>query len=292
MIAPTFSFDAIGTHWQIEINDFLSEEERDSLLNKIKERIESFDKAYSRFREDSLVTEMSRNTGVYRLPVDADMLFSHYKKFYDVTDGRVTPLIGDVLSDAGYDAKYSLIQSKPLTAPLLWDDVLEYQYPNLIMKKTAMLDFGAGGKGYLIDIVASLLEKEGISTYCIDAGGDILTRGGQPLIIGLEDPNDSSKVIGKVALSNQSIAGSAGNRRVWGEFHHIIDPVTLQSPKHILGLWVIADTTILADLLATALFFISPEELSKQFDFEFMIVNPDYSVITSDGFSAELFSDA
>jgi thiamine biosynthesis lipoprotein len=179
-----------------------------------------------------------------------------------------------------------------LQKPLPWAAVLEYQYPKLEVREKVILDFGAGGKGYLIDIVGNLLEKDGCTAFTIDAGGDILSRtgGGDPLRVGLEDPQDVSKVIGVVTLGNRSIAGSAGNRRRWKGFHHIINPETLTSPEHILGLWVIADTTLVADLLATALFFVEPEVLSAHFDFEFLLVGTSRRVKKSSGFEAELFS--
>jgi thiamine biosynthesis lipoprotein ApbE len=37
-----------------------------------------------------------------------------------------------------------------------------------------MLDFGAAGKGYLIDIVADILRQEQIESFCVDAGGDMI----------------------------------------------------------------------------------------------------------------------
>lgn len=293
MKESTYSFEAIGTSWSVTIVTPQSEARKIAILKKIQDRIDFFDKTYSRFREDSLITEISRKPGLYRLPPDADVLFSSYKKFYDVTGGKLTPLIGDVLVSAGYDASYSLLQSRELQTPLPWRDVFLYEYPKLLTKKKVMLDFGAGGKGYLVDIVAELLQKEGIDEFSVDAGGDMLIRGGNhgEFMVGLEDPQDTSKVIGRVALSNQSIAGSAGNRRVWGNFHHIIDPDLLTSPKHILALWVMADTTLLADLLATALFFVSPDELLVYFRFEYLLLNDRREVTQSEGFNAELFRE-
>src|SRR5690348_10121080 len=99
----TFEFEAIGTHWTIDIAKELSLEEKAFLLQKIMNRIEEFDKAYSRFRQDSLVMKMAREAGEYTLPEDADKMLALYRKMYDVTGGLVTPLIGQVLVDAGYD---------------------------------------------------------------------------------------------------------------------------------------------------------------------------------------------
>ena len=159
-----FEFQAIGTTWQIDIKDSISTEVEVLLLQKIKERIALFDIAYSRFRDDSLVTLMSRKSGRYLLPDDADKMISIYEKVFRITNGLVTPLIGQVLVDAGYDANYSLEQ-KTLTRPRDWDEVLVWQKPFLTLNYPALLDFGAGGKGYLVDIVSEVLEDNGIKSY-------------------------------------------------------------------------------------------------------------------------------
>jgi thiamine biosynthesis lipoprotein len=287
-----YEFEAIGTHWQIDIQDDLSNEREVVLLEKINDRITKFDMDYSRFRDDSLVTKMSREAGEFYLPDDADQMITLYKKMYDVTSGLVTPLIGQVLVDAGYDAKYSL-SPKKLTKPKEWDEVIVWEKPNLFLKEPALLDFGAGGKGYLVDIVSEIIEEEGITSYCVDAGGDMRQRNisGESLKVGLEHPEDKTMVIGVTNILNQSLCGSAGDRRKWTGFHHIINPDTLSSPNEILAVWTIAETTILADILTTGLFFISPEELTKHFEFEYLIVYSDYTMKKSDGFNAEIFME-
>lgn len=287
----TFQFEAIGTRWQIDIQDDLTQDAEVVLLNKIKERIATFDKDYSRFRDDSLVTEMSKKSGVFILPTDAEEMISVYKKIYDVTGGLVTPLIGQVLVDAGYDANYSL-KSQQLTKPKLWNEVMIWEAPRLTLLEPALLDFGAGGKGYLVDIVSEILEKEGITSYCVDAGGDMRQKNGsgEKLKVALEHPVDKTMAIGVIEILNQSLCGSAGNRRAWEDFHHIISPETLLSPKEILAVWVVADSTLVADILTTGLFFVSPQVLSEHFKFEYLVVYSDYSMNKSSGFNAEIFT--
>lgn len=292
MIMTKFEFEAIGTHWQIDIQDNLSNEREVVLLEKINDRIAKFDMDYSRFRDDSLVTKMSEEAGEFYLPDDADLMITLYKKMYDVTSGLVTPLIGQVLVDAGYDAKYSL-SPKKLTKPKEWDQVIDWQKPNLFLKEPTLLDFGAGGKGYLVDIVSEIIEAEGVTSYCVDAGGDMRQRNfsGEGLKVGLEHPEDKTMVIGVVDILNQSLCGSAGDRRKWTGYHHIINPSTLSSPNEILAVWTIAESTILADILTTGLFFVAPETLQDNFKFEYLIVYSDYSMRKSPGFNAEIFAE-
>jgi thiamine biosynthesis lipoprotein len=291
----TFTFEAIGTHWTVDIDKELSSEEEALLRRKIMGRIAEFDFAYSRFRDDSIVSQMARKAGEYRLPKDADAMIALYKKMYDITGGLVTPLIGKVLADAGYDASYSLVE-KEMSRPKKWDGVLEWKDPILSVKEPALLDFGAGGKGYLVDIVSEILEENRIHSYCVDAGGDMRQRGKDFLKVGLEHPHlpaqagDVPMVIGTIEIKNESLCGSAGNRRKWGRFHHVISPETLSSPQDLLAVWTVAKTTLLADLLTTALFFVPPETLLEHFEFEYLIVRPDLSIERSENFNAELLT--
>ncbi|MEQ1500064.1 MAG: FAD:protein FMN transferase [Parcubacteria group bacterium] len=285
-----FEFDAIGTKWVIDITKKLSQEEEAFLLSKIKDRITKFDIDYSRFRQDSLVTKMSKESGEYILPDDADKMISLYRKIYDISSGSVTPLIGQVLVDAGYDAEYSLKVGE-LSKPPLWNEVMTWDKPKLTLKKPTLLDFGAGGKGYLVDIVSDILEEEEILDYCVDAGGDMRHRStdSEVLKVGLENPQNTEEIVGILDLSNKSLCGSAGNRRRWENFHHIINPETLSSPKHIEAVWVVSESTLLSDLLTTALFFVLPDILLEHFKFEYLILNSDFTISKSEHFNAELF---
>jgi len=287
----SFSFEAIGTHWQIDIHDARSPHERAALFDAITQRIEAFDRAYSRFRNDSLVTEMSRTVGMHALPEDAVPMMDLYARLYRLTDGAFTPLIGSVMEEAGYDAAYSLTP-RELHTPFSWDEAMEYRFPALTMKKPALLDFGAAGKGYLIDCIGALLHRHGVQSFIIDAGGDILHKDKTPIRIrvGLEHPDNPRQIIGVVELGEGSICGSAGNRRAWDRFHHIIDPRTLESPRHILSVWVTAKTAMIADALATCLFLVPVQSLSPHFDFEYAILSHDHSLAYSPSLTAEIFT--
>jgi len=283
-------FEAIGTHWQIDIDQPLSPQKRGGLLQAILDRIAVYDKHYSRFRDDSLVSEMSRTPGTYIMPDDLPPMMDVYRRAYDATGGKFTPLIGRTMEEAGYDAKYTL-KSGTLHQPPAWDDAIAYAHPSLTVKQPVLLDVGAAGKGYLIDIVGDLLWKEGIRSFTINAGQDILYESvaDVPLRVGLENPADITQAIGIATITDGSICGSSGNRRRWESFHHIIDPSTLTSPQHILACWTIAQTALVADAMSTALFFAEPQALTG-FDFDYLILRPDFTVEGSANFPAELFT--
>jgi thiamine biosynthesis lipoprotein len=285
------SFDAIGTHWEIDIDHKLSDVEIRHVSQKIEDTIELFDRSYSRFRNDSAMMQLARKPGTYRLPADAKPLFDFYQELYESTDGKVTPLIGSVLSDAGYDAAYTLKPKKKIAAAPNWEDAITYTYPDITIKTPVIIDVGAAGKGYLIDIIGNQLRSAGIKNFLIDAGGDMLradeTAG--TARIGLEHPLDPKLAVGVIELGNGSVCGSAGNRRAWAGLHHIMDPNTAQPARDVIATWVVTETAMVSDGLATALFFTPAHQLQKTFSFEYVLIRSDMSSEKSENLNVELF---
>jgi thiamine biosynthesis lipoprotein len=286
------TFDAIGTRWDITSDDDLSDATWGECMQRVSERIEQFDVVYSRFREDSLVTKMSQQAGTYPLPADGYRLLKCYEQLYKATAHKVTPLIGNTLADAGYDAAYSF-RPKPLSSPYEWADVLTYDQSSLTVSQPVVLDFGAAGKGYLIDIISQLMDQTGISNHTINAGGDIIHRSssGEDLTVGLQNPVALSEVVAITKISNKSLCASAGSKRKWGTFHHIIDPKALKSPMTILATWAIARDTLTADGIATALFFTDAVSLQKTFTFSYAVLYADMSFQHSNDFPITTFEN-
>jgi thiamine biosynthesis lipoprotein len=271
-------FDAIGTRWQID-----TEREVPAALRRaIAARIDQFDRDYSRFREDSLVTRLARSAGAYRVPADAQPLIEVYERLHRVTAGAVTPFVGDTLVALGYDAQYSLVpaaaaavagaqtgQDVSATVPRLADvvaDASELRAGSVVhTTRPVTVDVGAAGKGYLVDLVAALLDDAGFDTFTVDASGDLFRRGA-PIRVALEHPYDPSKAIGVVELGDAALCASATNRRAWGNgLHHVIDGRTGLPTPQVAATWALAADARTADGVATALFFTDPTALREEF---------------------------
>lgn len=282
------SFSATGTLWQIDIYDEVLPTYK-NLYQEITDFVETFESNFSRFRDTSFLSKLAKNIGPYKIPPEAKKLLDFYSKLHQITDGLFTPTIGKSLISAGYDKNYSLIPQDNLSKPDNWKNI-SYNENQISSTEPTQLDFGGAGKGYLIDLVSNLLLKKDLKNFCIDAGGDIRLSGNKPLTIGLENPNDTSIVIGTINLKNSSLCGSSGNRRQWGKYSHLINPKTLTSPKNILATWVTSSECMTADGLATALFFVDPTRLKHDFDFEYLCLYSDFSIDKSDNLSVTLFN--
>jgi thiamine biosynthesis lipoprotein len=282
----TWELDAIGTRWRITTRDPLAPSVADAVLA----RIEDFDRTWSRFRADSLVTEISRGAGTWTLPAEGDVLLALYGELEEATAGAVNPLVGRALCDLGYDADYSLVPSGTPAPVPSWSAV-EWNPPELRTTGPVLLDVGAAGKGLLVDLVAAELGPR-VGPVTVDASGDLLHRGDSMLRVALEHPYDSSLAIGVAELApGLALCASATNRRAWGDgLHHVLDGRTGRPTHDVVATWVVADTCLLADGLATAHFLAAPEVLVGRFAHEFVRMDADGRVSWSTDFPGEVFA--
>jgi thiamine biosynthesis lipoprotein len=282
-----FAFEGIGTQWEISTPVPLDATVRARLMD----RVERFDAQWSRFRSDSRVSALARKPGRYEFPDEAVGLGALYRTLYGITDGAMTPLIGASLERLGYDAGYSL---KPAGSPLMappWDEVLEWAGTTITTSAPVVLDIGAAGKGLLVDLLADELLAEGLESFIIDASGDLLACGPLPTEVALEHPYNPAQAIGIVPLADRALCASASNRRAWGDgLHHVLDGTTGEPVLTAVATWALADTAMLADALATALFFVPGDQLQEHFDFSWLTVFSDGSAARSADFEGTLFT--
>lgn len=294
----TASFDAIGTRWTLDTPEPLPE----VVLDAVHARIDRFDRDWSRFRDDSWVAEVARGgAGTYRLPDDAGPLLDAYDVAAGCTDGAVNPLVGRALEDLGYDAAYSLRPRRDARGALLaapapdWRTAARRDGATLALDEPALVDVGAGGKGYLVDLVSGVLAAHGVGAHVVDAGGDLrvvgLDAAAGPLAVALEDPRDTTRAVGVLRLTDGALCGSATNRRAWGPgLHHVVDARTGAPTTDVVATWAVGDCALTADVAATALFFAEPDLVASRFGIRYVVLRADGSLRWSLGLDGEVFA--
>ncbi len=289
----THTFHATGTTWVVTIyGDAGLRVRAEATCTAALQYVEWFEATFSRFIETSLVSSFRYTTGIIEVPRECTDILHLYERAYRMTGGSVTPTIAVTLSDAGYDATKRLTPEATIRTAPPFESVLQVVDDTHIQVHTpGMIDFGAIGKGYLVDALAGLIQSRGFTHFMVNGGGDIRYEcdAGELLTVGLEDPRDATKVIGTTTVRTGGICGSATNRRRWNAFNHYIDPRTGVSPEHIAAVWVKAGRTAEADMLTSCLFFSEPAKLLNELPFEYCIVTKDMSAHYSDGFDVTLF---
>lgn len=290
-VSPSvFGYESMGTTWKVSIWDVIDAAVLKDIGASIRAQSQAFDETYSRFKKSSLIWSLAKKSGVVEVPHDLISMLRLYEQLFDATDGACTPLLGFALSDLGYDSEYSLQEQVTIRpVPNFHDALTIVDDTHLDLHQSVLLDLGALGKGFFVDKLSIFLTKKGIRRFLVNGSGDIYYHGKETIRAGLEDPEDEAKAIGVLPMQTGALCASAGNRRAWGKHTHILNPKTLESPKDILAVWVLAENAALADGLATCLFFVAPESLREQFSFEYCILNRERRVKKSEGFAAELF---
>jgi thiamine biosynthesis lipoprotein len=205
--------------------------------------------------------------------------------------GRLTdapPELGHVISQALRFHRRSLgafdITVKPLIELLQsgehtrsdWDAALELvgavnmelTGSRIRFKRSGMgITLDGIAKGYIVDRMATHLQRHGVNRFLINAGGDIRTAGrkedGLPWTIAVQDPSKQNDFPDFIHVREGAVATSGNYER---RFRHIVDLTRGRSPVRSKSVTVIAPTVMAADALATALYALDPGEGSRLVD--------------------------
>lgn len=131
------------------------------------------------------------------------------------------------------------------------------------LDKATSIDLGGIAKGYTASKVSNIMSENNISSAIISLGGNVTAVGKKPdgtlWNVSIADPDDSSKQIGTLSVTDCSVVTSGGYQRYFEQggvrYHHIIDPKTgVPSKSGLKSVTIVSTDDTLADALSTAIF--------------------------------------
>ncbi|MDE6007871.1 MAG: FAD:protein FMN transferase [Muribaculaceae bacterium] len=252
---------------------------------------------------------------VNRLPeseVDSHFIrvYEESRKINEASGGMFDPTLSPLITAWGFGKGHKIT---PDTAAI--DSVLKF----VGIKKTFLdkgriikndsrtqFNFSAIAKGYGCDMVAEMLERNGVRDYLVEIGGEIASGGNAPggrrWRISIDSPSENninSKESGAVIeIGNDGIATSGNYRNFHTEggknLGHTISPLSGRPVKtDILSATVIAPTCMEADAVATACMATGMEgaiSILKRLNLDGMLIREDSTVWHSEGFRKRLIS--
>jgi FAD:protein FMN transferase len=256
-MSKQFTFEAIGTHWWIEIFDEISDENLEAACGRLEVLSSTFNSEYSRFRDGSFVGILNRERLLENPTEECRALLVYGKQLYLRSNGSFNLLVGHILEARGYDAKYSFKAdetehaSAPLTCNPLSDLIIS---ESEITLTCGNVDLGGYGKGWLIDKLAHDLKAHDIEHFLINGGGDMYAtsdKGGEAITIYLEHPTETGKYLMETSLLNQGFAASSPFKRQWKSGGKTYEHVVAADETPQVGTFVKAATAVDADAFAT-----------------------------------------
>ena len=249
---------------------YIKYEGSEILTEKIDAEFQKFNLSLNPFNPNSIISKVNRNEAV-----EADdwfiEVFNKAKEVSDHSEGIFDITCAPLVNLWGFG--FSKMDS---VTPQMIDSIKQfvgYQKVRLDGRKVVkddsriLLNCSAIAKGYASDIIARLLEREGIENYMVEIGGEVTMKGvnqnGKCWRIGINKPEDDSTGIKNdieevVQLCKKGGVATSGNYRNYyvkdgKKYAHTIDPRTgYPSEQSILSATIVAEDCITADAYATA----------------------------------------
>lgn len=138
---------------------------------------------------------------------------------------------------------------------------LDFSEPKLTLTQPVRVDLSGVAKGYGVDMLAQWLERQGITDYLVEIGGEIRAAGKSPRgdewRVGIEKPVGlNAGVEQAIRVSGVGLATSGDYRNYFEKdgqrYSHTINPKTGYPITHkTASVTVVAETAAYADALAT-----------------------------------------
>lgn len=132
------------------------------------------------------------------------------------------------------------------------EDVLLPEPGIVIKRRRLRLDLGGIAKGYAVDCGMEVLQKYGLTSACINAGGDISSMGdARPVYI--RDPQRASRMKAGLKLKDEALATSAGyfgaRQSAQGTITALVNPKSDRCIDLPHSISVLAAKCVIADAL-------------------------------------------
>lgn len=273
MSAPddrTLTFTAMASACDARVAG-LPPREADRALAAAREEVLRIERAFSRYRADSIVSRINANAGGPWVECDAETLalLDYADALYRDSQGRFDATSG-VLRRA-WDWRAARLPDAAQVTRLLalvgWPG-LQRDGTRVRLERAGMeLDFGGFGKEYAADRAAAVLVSHGVRHGFVNLGGDLRAVGprpdGSPWWIGIQDPRDAARTVASLPLAEGGLATSGDYERfieVDGmRWHHILDARTGWPVRHWRSVSVRAPLAVAAGAFATIAMLMGPD---------------------------------
>jgi thiamine biosynthesis lipoprotein len=135
--------------------------------------------------------------------------------------------------------------------------------------KSQRIDVGGIAKGYAVDAATRVLHRAGVTSFLVQAGGDLFGSGakpdGSPWVSGIRDPRGATTTFfATIELRDRAFSTAGDYARSFVKdgkrYHHIIDPRTGWPATACRSVTIWSKDAFTADAVDDAVFILGPKE--------------------------------
>lgn len=269
----TTRFALMGGAATIRFVDDRGRQRAEAIARAAEREALRIERKFSRFLDDSVVSEITRHAGVAPVAVDDETvgLVEATLELARLTGGKFDPTIGVLRRAWNFrDQRVPDDDEIGVLLPLVNHAAVRVRNSTVFLERAEMeLDLGGVGKEYAVDRVAELLRTHGVTSALINFAGDVRTIGGRgdgrPWSIGVTDPRSPGNCRFVVRLiGDAGVATSGDYERCFVSdgvrYHHLLDATTGRPARGVISSTVVAASTFLAGRIATAAFLLGPHD--------------------------------
>jgi thiamine biosynthesis lipoprotein len=155
-------------------------------------------------------SELSRlNRAAHReaVPVDGHTfaVLTRALQFAQLSDGAFDPCVGGTLERLGLLPP----PDDPTPPGARWSDIALLDGQRVRFARALRLDLSGIAKGYAVDLAVECLQRRGIESVMVNAGGDLRVAGPNSFQIGVRDPRSPARIAHALHLRHSALATSA-----------------------------------------------------------------------------------
>jgi thiamine biosynthesis lipoprotein len=238
------------------------------ILDKTFEVMSEYDKKFSYYNpEGTLWTINNANKRVSDIDSEFYELLKIAGQYHEKTDGMYDVTIG-ALSDLWSGGRTYPPPADSVSAALTLTGFEKLSFTeNKLSKPIGMkINFGSIAKGYIVDRCVEYALANGVEYGMINAGGDIRIFGEHKRTnnIGIRHPRSPDTLIDVLQVTEGAVVTSGDYERYFEyegkKYHHIISPKDGYPVDYIVSVTILAPTATQADVLATSVFLMHPDE--------------------------------
>jgi thiamine biosynthesis lipoprotein len=297
--------NAQGTTFNIKYHSSSATDLSKEVANSLNE----IDESLSLWRPDSFISRLNaRKDSMIGVPGNDKHFLNNFKKskvIFHESNGAFDPSVYPLVKAWGFGAiapdseeipnvdslkkAHNIGGFKVILGEVGAEDIL-------ILPAGMQLDFNAIAQGYSVDVVAELLEKNGITDYLVEIGGELRASGkrldGKTWNVGIDRPVEGERsLIREVEVNNESLATSGNYRKAvirdGKRYSHTIDPISGYPVTHnLLSATVVTKDCASADAYATVCMVLGTEKalvFAKKKNLEVYLISEENGAFKESG---------
>jgi len=277
---------------------------KEKIAYEIEKEINYLASLFDDYNPNSEVSKINENAGIKPIKVSDDTIeiLKKAKEMYEKTGGIFNIMIAPVSKLWGFkDESYKVPTLNEIKQALTLTDINDLVINSnevFLKKKDEAIDLGGIAKGYTLDKIKEIIEKNKPTKVVVNMGGNVYIYNTDPnriFKVGIKHPR-SNGVIAILELKSGNFVATSGDYERFFEldgvrYCHIIDPRNGSPAKALISATAITKQGYVGDAFSTAFFILGKDkalQLALEVDAQAVLIDSSLNIYYSESLAGSI----